>query len=424
MILSSHDKLYNRRVTKASSALVIRLPFFGYLLFGSTVKVVEDSIATMATDGAKIYCGVEFVKTEDFDIVMFGLLHELLHIYFNHHARRGDRDPKTWNIAADMFVNEQCGELLGSEDGDGKVRRWPIPKRFIQPVTWAAGKTVEEIYEIIKKQEEQTPGISKQYLPKPKGSGEEEEGEVAENQDEIGNGGDMREPEGGMEPSDEGMTGPQADPEFQSSFRQDIAHAKALAERSPLQRKMTGHVHSRMDKILRPTLPWGSLVRGNVANDLGWDEATYCPPKTKYYPIILPQTRKTVERKLLLGIDVSASMTDALVRICITNVQAAAQRATEIIIVVFDAIVREVHRTKRPRDIYSKVKFVSGAHSHTSAMGLFEIAKKEKPSAICIMTDGYIDIPDLPVRNTTFVIPEGGNVLPWGKTFVMEHPWR
>ena len=408
MILSSQDELYNKRVTKASSSLVIRLPFFGYLLFGSAVKVEADStISTMATDGAKIFCGTEFVKNETYDIIMFGLLHELLHVYFNHHARRETRDPKTWNIAADIYVNGQCSELL---EQDGKP--WMVPERFIQPEAWSQGKTVEEIYEIIKRQEEQSPGAQDNYLPK---GGED---------DEVGNGSDMREPEKPVVSKDEEMSGAQADPEFQATFRQDIAHSRALAERSPLQRKMTDQVRSRMDKILRPTLPWGSLIRGQLATDLGWDEATYCPPKTKYYPIILPRTVKLVERVLLLGIDVSTSVTQKLIQIFITNVQAAAQRATKIIIVTFDEVVREVFRTTRPRDIYSNVKFVSGSHTRTSAMGVFEIAKKEKPSAICVLTDGYIDLPDVPVRNTTFVIPEGGRVLPWGKTYVMEHPWR
>lgn len=415
MILSFNDELYNRRVTKAASALVIRLPFFGYLLFGSTVKVVADpSVQTMATDGIKIYCGIEFVKDEEYDIVLFGLLHELLHVYFNHASRRDGRDPRLWNIAIDMYTNEQCSILLGSEE-NGRSVYWRVPKRFIQPQAWAFGKTCEEIYEVLKRQEKEDPEEIKSYLPPPEDGG----GEGSE----VSEGTDLRTPTGG-EDGDDGLDGPQADPAFQESFRQDIASAKALAERSPLNRELSKQVQSRMDKILRPTLPWGSLVRGGLSGDLGWDEATYCPPKTKYYPIILPQTRSLKERKLVLGVDVSASVTQELIRIFITNVQAAAARATEIIIVVFDQVVREVHRTKRPRDIYAHVKFVSGAHSHTSAMGVFEIAKKERASATCLLTDGYIVIPETPHPNTTFVIPEGGQILPWGKTYIMEHPWR
>lgn len=409
MIRTHTDPLYNRRVTKAASALVIRLPFFGYLLFGSTVHVVADDISTMATDGLKVYCGIEFVKKEDFDIVMFGLLHELLHIYFNHHGRRSKRDPKLWNIAADIHVNGQCSQLLAHPDGT----LWAVPKRFIQWQDWAKDLTVDQIYEVLKKQEEQKAGSSSQYLPEG-GTGDEA----------IGNGSDMIEPPPSPPGPDGEPQGPQDSQEFQNAFRQDISHAKALSEKSSLAKPLTSSVVDRMQKIMKPTLPWGSLVRGQLSNDLGWDEATYCPPKMKYYPIILPQTRTVKERILLLGVDISASVTDELIKIFISNVESAAHRATEIVVVTFDAVVRDEYRTKRPRDIFANVKFKSGAHSHTSAMGLFEIAKKVKPSAICILTDGHIRIPETPVRNTTFVIPEGGNVLGWGRTFVMEHPWR
>lgn len=401
MIYPHDDPAYNRRMTKAASSLVIQLPFFGYLLFGSGVRVVAGSIATMATDGVRIICGQQFVLQEDINIVVFGLLHELLHIYFSHHGRRGNRDTRIWNIAADIYTNGVCSELLGNGS-----TRWPVPDRFIQPQTWAEGKTVEEIYEILDKQQKADPKALEQYQ--------------SESPGEIGDGHDMVEPEK-LPPDAEDA---QDDSNWQSTFREDISRAKAMAERSPLHRELPSAVVSRMDKIMKASLPWGSLLRGGVADSLGWDEATYCPPKLKYYPIIVPQTRSLKERILLLGIDVSASVTQELIRIFQSNVQSAAARATKVVIVTFDAVVREHYTTTQPRNIFSHVKFKSGAHSSTSAMGLFEIADKVKPSGICIMTDGYIKYPDSPYRNTIWVIPEGGARPSWGRTYVMEHHWR
>lgn len=405
MILQHTDDMYNRRMTKAASALVIRLPFFGYLLFGSSVRVVGDMRPTMATDGVKIYCGIHFVAGETVDIVMFGLLHELLHVYFNHYARRGNRNHLIFNIACDIYVNGMCATLLGDS------KPWAVPERFIQPQSWAAGKTVEEIYDIIYKQEQSSPGTAAKYLP-----------EGSDGDDEVSNGRDMIEPPPSTTSTEE--EGAQGDTEWQDGFREDISRAKALAEKSPTHRPLTDDVVSRMDKLMKPTLPWGSLLRGCISSDLGWDEVSYAPPKMKYYPIILPQTRQLKERILVILVDVSASVTAELIRIFITNVQAAAFRATKTVIVTFDQIVREHYETTRPRDIFTKVKFASGAHSHTSAVAAFEIARKAKPSAVVCLTDGYIDLPDFTLRNTTFVIPTGGQVQPWGKTYVMEHPWR
>ena len=403
MILTHEDHTYNKRVAKAASSLVIRLPFFGDLLFGTGVRVVGSNLSTMATDGVRIMCGVNFVLTESVDIVMFGLLHELVHVYFAHPSRRGGRDAKIWNIAADIYVNGLCSELLGNGG------RWTVPEQFIQPQSWADGMTVEEIYDSLYRQQQADPGAMDQYLPKPDGN------------EEISNGSDMVEPppgDGGEEKDAQGSA------EWQESFREDISRAKALAENSPMHKPLPGAVITRMDKIMKASMPWGSLLRGSLADSLGWDDVTYAPPKMKYYPIILPQTRQLKERTLLLGIDVSASVTQELIKIFISNVQSAAARATKTVIVTFDQVVREHYETTRPRDIFSHVKFNSGAHSYTSAMGVFEIADKVKPSAICVLTDGYIDHPEKPYKNTIFVIPEGGNRLPWGRTYTMEHPWR
>lgn len=400
MLLPTSDELFNRRLTKAGSSLVIRLPFFGYLLFGSGVKVVVRDIKTMATDGVNIYVGEKFVMLEDLDIVMFGLLHELIHVYFSHAGRCGDRDKKLWNIAVDIFTNEQCAIMLGSEV-NGKFIQWKVPSRFIQPQQWAVGKTVEVIYELLKELKKQDPDIEKKLLPG--------DGEIGEGEDII--------------PAPQDFD-PQDNKEWQSTFRDDVAHAKALSEKTTLQAPLPTTVRSRMDKIMRPTLPWGSLLRGTLSDDLGYDEATYCPPKMKFYPIILPQTRETKERILAILVDISASVTQELIRIFISNVQAAALRATETVIITFDQVVRENYRTKNPRTIFSKVKFMSGHHTHTSAVVAFELAVAAKASAICCLTDGYIDLPAVPARHTTFVIPEGGRQQPWGKHYVMEHPWR
>jgi len=405
MILNHEDQNYNKRIAKAASSLVIRLPFFGYLLFGTGVRVTGDKLPTMATDGVRILCGITFVLRESIDVVMFGLLHELVHVYFAHHSRRGARDARLWNIAADIYVNGLCAELLSS---NGKA--WKVPEEFIQPQGWAEGMTVEEIYDALSRQEAQNQGAANQYLP-----------QNAPDNSEISNGSDMIEPAEGGSAGEQDL---QSSGEWQDSFREDISRAKALAENSPMHKPLPGAVITRMDKIMKASMPWGSLLRGSLADSLGWDEATYAPPKMKYYPIILPQTRQLKERVLLLGVDVSASVTQELIRIFIANVQSAAARATKTIIVTFDQVVREQYETTRPRDIFSHVKFNSDAHSYTSAMGVFEIADKVKPSAICILTDGYIEHPDKPYKNTVFVIPEGGNRLPWGRVYTMEHPWR
>jgi predicted metal-dependent peptidase len=42
---------------------------------------------------------------------LFG--HEVLHCVYDHFGRRGDRDPKIWNIANDFCVNADLVEAQG-----------------------------------------------------------------------------------------------------------------------------------------------------------------------------------------------------------------------------------------------------------------------------------------------------------------------
>ena len=144
-----------------------------------------------------------------------------------------------------------------------------------------------------------------------------------------------------LEP-EEGPEDAQLDSEWQDAFREDVVRASALSSKTVTARALPGAIHQRMLKLTRATLPWASLVRGQLSTLLGHDNISYAPPKMRHYPIILPRTCKQTERILVVAVDVSTSMGDAFVQTCISNVQAAASRATKTIVITFDAVVREL----------------------------------------------------------------------------------
>ena len=83
--------------------LLLNQPFFGTL--GLRLKLVPGSLPTMATDGSRIVYNSAFVgelKPAELEGV---LAHEVLHCALGHHCRRGERDPKLWNEAADLAIN-------------------------------------------------------------------------------------------------------------------------------------------------------------------------------------------------------------------------------------------------------------------------------------------------------------------------------
>ncbi len=114
-------------------------PFFSALaLYANTEFTTEVSLA--ATDGHKLffnpstYCDLEH---QERDAVF---LHELLHAALLHPMRRGTRDPRIFNIAADIVVNG----IIAHESP------FQLPGNIIRDEE-LENKSVEEIYEILLK---------------------------------------------------------------------------------------------------------------------------------------------------------------------------------------------------------------------------------------------------------------------------------
>jgi predicted metal-dependent peptidase len=92
------------RIQKARTTLLLDHPFFGSLLFRLGARA-RNSIATMATDGVSLFFNPDFVDTLSAAELAGVLAHEVMHPALQHHTRRGDRNPKRWNMACDYAIN-------------------------------------------------------------------------------------------------------------------------------------------------------------------------------------------------------------------------------------------------------------------------------------------------------------------------------
>ena len=106
----AREKLITARV-----GLLLRSPFFGNLATRMTLVNADDWCPTAATDGRKFYYNSEFIKSLPLKQTEFLFGHEVLHAVYDHMGRRGDRDPKIWNIADDYCVN---ADLLDQRVGE------------------------------------------------------------------------------------------------------------------------------------------------------------------------------------------------------------------------------------------------------------------------------------------------------------------
>ncbi len=373
--------------------LLIFAPIAGLTLLGSSVEVCEDEgCGTMATDGRKVYYAPSWVlrRTDVLRSNINDILHEFLHVFYNHPSRRGSREPRLWNYACDVRVAHDCIKIL-SRDG----APWQLEPDHVPALPWAVDLSAEQIYDVLKQEEFEPP---KEYKP------------------------DFQDPP--AETEEQAQAFCQA---FTASVVQATAAASLLHKGSDdeIKKKYGSYFYDRLVALRQGRLSWGRILQGDVVGELGKAYATWSPPNFRYYPVsISPSTRSLRERLLIVGVDVSSSIDNQLIQVFSSNIASAAMRAVKTLVITFDEVVREVIETKDPRTLLRKLTFKSGSHSYTSTLGLFEIAEKRRPSAIAVLTDGLIVIPKKPVPGTHWAIPKDrGHAQPWGKNHFMESSW-
>ena len=92
------------KLRAATGYLILHHPFIATPLL--RLKLLPDPReATAAVDGRSIFYNEDFVTGLTPEETIFLLAHEVLHVALAHHLRRGDRNPKGWNAAADYVIN-------------------------------------------------------------------------------------------------------------------------------------------------------------------------------------------------------------------------------------------------------------------------------------------------------------------------------
>lgn len=161
----------NEKLSQARIELIMRHPFFGNLLMNRPIEETTE-VDTMAVRGdGTIMLNRGFVENCSVDELVFALAHETMHWMFGHVERINERDEETWNVACDCVVNA----LLVKE-------RIGTPLENICIMKDAANMTADEVYSLLKKDDEQHksayPDLQKKLAgTKGKASDKDEEGE-------------------------------------------------------------------------------------------------------------------------------------------------------------------------------------------------------------------------------------------------------
>jgi predicted metal-dependent peptidase len=102
MPMRSEERVQTR-ILHARIQLLLSQPFFGSLCL--RLQMQEGEVPTMATDGRRIVYNPEFALKLSAPELEAVLAHEVMHCALGHHCRRGGRDARRWNQAADLAIN-------------------------------------------------------------------------------------------------------------------------------------------------------------------------------------------------------------------------------------------------------------------------------------------------------------------------------
>lgn len=123
-------------LAKSRLATEIDRPFYYGIVYRRKIIWGDPRVKTAAMDAlGNMYMCKEFVDKLTIDNCVFLLAHEALHFMLRHCDRRGVRDPKQWNIAADKVINDM---LVFDKVGD------PIADGIYQ--AGARSKTADDLY--------------------------------------------------------------------------------------------------------------------------------------------------------------------------------------------------------------------------------------------------------------------------------------
>ena len=141
-------------ISKSKTSLMLDYPFWGYIAMNLPFRLTtEEEMAVIPTAGVsykEVIFNPHFYKALNKYEKLFLMGHELMHPMLEHLDRRGERDPKIWNIAGDIVINHHL-----TSEGIGTMPECGVRDEEL----YKEGKGItERIYTIIMSDKEKYKG--------------------------------------------------------------------------------------------------------------------------------------------------------------------------------------------------------------------------------------------------------------------------
>lgn len=258
---------FDQLISRTRSVLTLEHPFFGVLSFGMD-HVLDDRIdpPTACVNGMIVRYHPEFVASLSKDEMLFLVAHECMHPMLDHIGRLRGREPKRWNIACDIVVND----FLTRD----RIGRMPKGGVMDSNLMRQGDGVVEKIYDL---------------LPPDNGGGGSSGGGEHEQMDS-------------MEPADDVTVG-----EMESKWKPLISQAVSAAKQAG---KMSDLVQRLVEQAIVTPPDWRALMTDWMTRTTTGDQRTWSRPSRRMAAagIYRPSTYSQIVGEIVIAVDCSGSI--------------------------------------------------------------------------------------------------------------------
>ena len=357
------DALVQEKIITARIALLLKAPFFGNLATRMKLVNADDWLTTAATDGRHFYYCTEFIQKLPPKQLEFLVGHEVLHAVYDHMGRRGDRDPKIFNIANDYAVN---ADLVDQRVGE----RISVVPMLYEPKY--RGMPSEVIYDDLMK------NVKQVTLDQLAGM------LLDEHLDGNGNGDGDEETDGNGRPK---LSQAEKD-----AIRDEIREAVINAVNSSGAGNLPAGVKRLIGDLTNPVIDWRTLIDQQIESTLKSDFTWMRPSRRGWHlDAIMPGMKPGQQIDVCIAIDTSGSISERDIKDFMTEIRGIMEAYEEYTIHVwsFDTQVYnpQVFTSENLEDIASYEPDGGGG---TDFMANWEFMKENniEPKKFIMFTDG------------------------------------
>jgi len=366
------------KITVARIGMLLRHPFFGNMATRLKIENCDDWCPTAATDGRHLYFNTQFFNMLTEKQIEFVIAHEIMHCVYDHLTRREDRDPRLYNIASDYIVNN----LLVRDSIGHKVTQIPIFQDFKYD-----GWTSEEVYDDLKKQEEE----------QGEGQGDAGNGELLDEHvdwtqepgDESNNNGTPQQGSDGEPQSSR----PTLSDEEMKKIRDEIKESMIQAAQAAGAGNVPGEIKRIIQELTEPKMNWREIIQTQIQSTIRADYTFSRPSRKNWHSsAILPGMDFDESIEVAVALDMSGSIGHEQARDMLSELQGIMEQYKDYRITVwcFDTQVYNTQEfTSDNGEDITTYEPMGGGGTDFDCNWKYMKENDMQPKKFIMFTDGY-----------------------------------